>query len=230
MLRYLAPQDDLYFTALQQYQQQFKFGNAITSDLKAIAAQVYGQNLDTFFSQWVYREGYPTYAAKWHQSGDQVYLQLNQTTSRPNSVATFWMPVELQLQSAAGDTVIKVFNNQPSQNYTLTWSKAMTGMNIDPNDHIMNKTGAITNDPKLGVEQVPLKNLVIVPNPATNGWYVQHVPANTELSLMDIAGKQVWKSKVAAGEVYIPAQSLATGTYILTATDNSGAVSYKLVK
>src|SRR5690606_590878 len=162
----MAPDDATYFQLLQDFQQQYANGLAVTDDLKTMAATLYNRNLDTFFNQWVYKEGYPTYSMKWYQAGDDVYLQINQATSRPNSVTTFAMPVEVRLNSAAGDTTIKVYNDQASQNYSLKWSKTMTGLTIDPEDQIVNRQGTITKDQSLGINAVSVNTVMVYPNPA----------------------------------------------------------------
>lgn len=218
MLRYMAPQDSLYFKLLRTYQNQYAFGLAVTEDLHTIAEQVYGIDLDTFFNQWVYKEGYPTYGLKWYQDGNRVYLQINQATSKPSSVSAFAMPVEIQLKSANGDTVVRVYNDMATQNYSFNWDKTITGLTIDPDNHILNKNGAITNDPKLSVSAFDLDKVKIFPNPAGDTWQVSGLPSDAELELTDISGRQVWKGRSRIDT--IPAKHLSAGTYILTIQAN----------
>lgn len=215
MLRYMAPHDSLFFKLLRTYQAQYANGLAVTNDMHQLAEQVYGIDLDTFFNQWIYKEGYPTYALKWHQNGSQVYLQINQTVSRPASVPVFAMPVEIKLKSANGDTIVKVYNDMASQNYSLNWDKAITGLEIDPSDHIVNRTGAISNDPKLSVGVFDVEKVKVSPNPTGSNWEITNLPANAKLTLTDVTGKTIWKGNATAKTV-VPAQSLPSGSYILT--------------
>jgi aminopeptidase N len=53
--------DTLFFNTLKTFQQKFKDSFATTNDFKQVAEQVSGKNLTTFFNQWIYGEGYPTY-------------------------------------------------------------------------------------------------------------------------------------------------------------------------
>ena len=225
MLRFLAPQDSLFFTILKTYQQQYAFGNANTDDLKAIAASVYGQNLDTFFNQWVYEQGYPIYSTKWNQIGNTVYVALDQTTSLPSSVAVFFMPVELQFHSAAGDTIIKVYNDQASQLYSFTWGNTVTGMAIDPNNWIINDVGSITHDNTVQVSASVFANIKVYPNPSKDYWRVDKLPADTELSLTDSNGKTVWTGRSSKSSVSIPGKQLAPGNYILKLKSSTGDTS-----
>lgn len=219
MLRYMAPHDSLYFKLLRNYQSQYAFGLAVTEDLHTMAEQVYGIDLDTFFSQWVYKEGYPTYGLKWYQDGNKVYLQINQTTSKPSSVSVFAMPVEIQLKSANGDTVVRVYNDMATQNYSLNWDKTITGLAIDPDNQILNKNGSIANDPKLSVAIFDVDNIKVFPNPAGDTWQISGLPSDAELELTDIYGRKVWKGRSRIGT--IPAKHLPAGIYILTIQVNS---------
>jgi len=215
MLRYLAPQDSLFFNMLKTYQQQHSYGLAATADLKQIAEQVYGTDLDTFFNQWIYGEGYPTWTAKWAQANNTVFLQLNQTTSKPASVALFATPLSIRLSSAQGDTIVKVYNDQATQLYQFAWSKTMSGMSIDPNNDILNKTGSITNDPKLGLENVPGTGIAILPNPTATEWLVTGIRPGIVWTLTDMVGRTIYTATAQSDRLLIPAAQLPAGMYLL---------------
>lgn len=232
MLRYIAPADSLFFKAAQQYQQQYKFGNAFTSDLQHVFEQVYGRSLDTFFNQWIYKEGTPRYSGKWYQSGDHVYIQLSQVTSKPSSVANFVMPVELKLQSASGDTIVKLYNDLPTQTFVVFWDKTMTGFSIDPNNNVLDRTGgSITQDMSItSTPDIFTQNIKLYPNPAHDSWYLENVPSKATAYLTDAIGRIVWTAEV-DNNTTIPASGLHAGTYVLL-LNAAGylQVHYKLVK
>lgn len=233
MLRYMINNDSLFFATLKQYQQQFAFGNASTSNLRDIAESVSGTDLDTFFNQWVYLEGYPTYAIKWTQDAShQVVLKITQTTSKPASVPVFKIPVEIKLTSAQGDTVVRLDNEHPVQFYSFGWGRTMTGLVVDPYDNILNKTGAITNDPNIVNVAAQEPGVIhIFPNPSSSGWRITDLPVLSFLSLKDLTGREVWHSQLAGSEVFIPSDSLVSGAYMLTITSRDGQVlTRKLLK
>lgn len=229
MLRYIAPQDSFFFKGLQSFQQLYAYGNAYTSDFQNVMEQAYNIKLDTFFNQWIYGEGYPTYRARWYQDGSKVYVQINQTTSWPASVPVFWMPIELRLQSASGDTIVRVSNNQSIQAYTFSWGRSMTGITVDPNDNILNNTLLPIKDPTLSIKNVIFNQIKIYPNPATDSWHVSELPEHSFVKLMDINGKVLW-SKAASGNVTIPADSLAKGIYMVEVTIDKEGFTYKVIK
>ncbi len=223
MLRYTAPVDSLFFTVLKTYQQRYGLSNASTTDLKTIADSVYGMNLDTFFNQWIYGQGYPQYRIWWNQTGSDVYLKLVQTASCAGTTPLFSTFLELQLHSATSDTFLKVFNNADTQIYNFTWAPTMTTVYLNPNVWTLCKLlGTVQLDTTLGVTIPVASGISVSPNPTHNYWEVMRVPANAMLVLYDVLGNTVWKGKSTTGKTRIPGEGLPAGNYTLqyrSATD-----------
>lgn len=233
MLRYLAPADSLFFKGLKTYQQQYAFSNATTADFQKVMEQTYGVSLDTFFRQWVYGEGYPTYGVHWYQKGNMTLVQLKQTTSTPSSVPVFWMPVEIKLKSASSDTVFRIFNNQPVQTIPFYWDQTVTGVEVDPNDNILNRSMLVVHDSTvLNAEQLSLVEPVrIYPNPATDVWHVANIEDGSMLYVIDVMGRIVYQKVSATADEDIALPASGHGNYILTIIANGNTPKhYKLVK
>jgi len=228
MLRFLAANDSLFFAVLKTYQQQHAYSNANTADLKQIAAQLYNRNLDTFFSQWIDGEGYPKYTGSWNQQNGTVYIQLNQTTSKPTSVPLFVTPLELKLSSAQGDTIVRVYNNAATQMFQVNWSKTMTGFAVDPNNWILDRTGLLTHDVNLSVPVLYNTQLKVYPNPATDAWRIENLKPGTLLSLCDMQGRELWTLTARGTEILIPAKQYAPGIYLLKALTDKGSEAVRL--
>lgn len=232
MLHFICGNDSTYFQVCKNYQQQFSGATGTTGTLQGVAETVLGQNLDTFFNQWVYKEGWPVYDAVWAQGGSQVVVRLNQSTVMPASVPLFITPIELKFTSANGDTTIRVDNYVASQYYIFNWDKTATGMQVDPNRWLLRQVNSVVNDPAvLHVPGVVRQNFSVQPNPAHDSWQLSAVPENTALRLMDITGRTVWQSNnLNAYSITIPAESLPAGMYILQLTDNAKTTVVKLEK
>lgn len=230
MLRYMAPEDSLFFKGLRTYQQQYKYGTAVTADLKSIMEQAYGLSLDSFFRQWIYEQGYPTFNAKWAQGNTVVHIKLNQTTSH-SSVPAFTMPVEVRVTSANGDTTVTVPVDGDSSHYIFLWDKEVTGISVDPDNHIVDRPGSVVNDPAvLSIDNTVVSDVKIYPNPATDGWHIDNLGGKAVLKLVDMSGKEIW-TVLTTDKAYIPARNLPGGNYILQVTDASKEVTYhKLAK
>lgn len=231
MLRYQINNDSLYFAGLQSYQQQYANKTATTEDFKQVMAQITATNLDSFFNQWVYKEGLPLYYAQWAQNGNTAVVKLTQNTSMPSSIGLFTTPVDILLQGKHGDTLIRVLNDHNLQWYSFPWSDTMVGMVIDPEDHILNKTMSITqNTAILSVNELGQAAVEIFPNPAQNAWQIRKLVPGTELTLYDMNGSRIWHGMSDSTSVSIPASLLPPAGYMLTISIGGNNHSYKLVK
>ena len=120
MLRSVINNDSEFFQVYKTYQQQLKDSTGTILDFRnetknVLGLVVNGINIDSFFNQWAYLQGFPIYDITWNQSGSDVYVNLVQTTAVPSSVSLFTLPVDIQLHSATGDTIIRIVNNQSTQ-------------------------------------------------------------------------------------------------------------------
>jgi aminopeptidase N len=221
MLRYIAPTDSLFFSVLKAYQQQYAFGNASTANLKAIADSVYSMNLDTFFNQWIYRQGYPQYNIRWNQIGSTVYVELIQVPSCPGSVSLFRTPVELKLHGTTADTIVKVYNNIDTQVFSFNWSVHMSSVVLNPDAVILcSSLAPFTHDATLGIGTANMPhnptNIKVFPNPTENFWELKDLPDNADLKLTDKNGKLLWEGHSRKNYAEIPGAGLQPGNYFLS--------------
>lgn len=231
ILRYLAPKDSLFFAGLRAYQQQYKYGTALTKDFKAVMEQAYGQPLDTFFRQWIYGEGYPIYGVRWEQANNLVHIKIKQTTTH-HSVNVFHVPLQVMLHSANGDTTVTLDITDTARHYILVWDKGMTGLTIDPQDYIINATAIVQRDPDLlYIDEQVYTHMQVYPNPATDGWHVDHAVPGSSIKLYSVNGQLLWQENSTNGKSYIPATNLPHGCYLLQ-VQTEGAKTYyqKLVR
>ncbi len=236
-LRSVVNNDSDYFHIFRNYQQLNAGGNGTIDDFKnsakaLLGTVVNGINLDTFFKQWIYLEGFPKYVLHWNQVGSDVYIELTQTTSAPASVPLFKVPIEFRLHAVSGDTVVRILNDQVVQTFHFTYGNTLTGMFMDPNCWLTYKLLSYVHDLTLGVPEDNGKNVTILSNPANAGWEVMHLPANSSLSLTDMSGRVQWQSNSGNSErVAIPAGDLPGGSYMLNViAPGNIRSSHKLVK
>src|SRR5438876_2143765 len=58
--------DEIFFKALREYFDRYKYKNATTQDFQKVFEEIYGQPLDWFFDEWVYKGiGRPKYEYSW---------------------------------------------------------------------------------------------------------------------------------------------------------------------
>lgn len=228
-LRYMAPEDSLFFKVLRTYQTMHSFGNASTADLKSIAESIYGFSLDTFFNQWIYGRGYPLYKVRWNQIGSRVVVKLMQSTSCPSATPHFSTPVEIHLKAGSIDTFVKVYNSLDTQDYYIDWAQTVTGVALNTNVWTLLRPNGITKDATLGTGMIEGSMPAISPNPSDHYWQIDNVATGTQLLLTDLSGKVLWEGVAKNGSAQVSAQELAAGLYLLR-LQGSSAATLKLVR
>lgn len=131
--------DDLFFESCRNYLSDpalaYSFSN--TQLLKQHLEQNSGLNLEEFFNDWFYGEGYPSYEILWKQNDDfSLDVNIKQSSINP-SVAFFEMPVPIRFENGLIDTIL-VFNNQfNNQNFHIPFSFKLNTATADPDKWIL---------------------------------------------------------------------------------------------
>ncbi|MCZ7558051.1 MAG: M1 family metallopeptidase [Bacteroidia bacterium] len=72
--------EEQYHRVMKEYLLRYAYSNAETNDLKRVIEDVAGMNLHWFFSQWLYRAGYPelTVRSWWDEQKQALMVQVRQ--------------------------------------------------------------------------------------------------------------------------------------------------------
>ncbi len=213
MLRFMVGNDSVFFSILKTHLQAHAYSTATTEDFKHTAEQVLQRNLDTFFNQWIYREGYPDINAQWSQIAQHVVVRVQQQGTVPGSVAAFSTPLGLRFRSSDRDTVVIVYMSKPSEDFYFEWNGKIDSVEIDPDDWILNLGGNTARNTDLAptADAEPF----VYPNPAFKAWHVAALPPGTDMRVTDMAGRMVSGQHVIAGAAIIPNEAFLPGFYIL---------------
>lgn len=220
--------DTHFFQALNNYlnDPNLAFGYAVTHDLKFHLEQVSGQDLTTFFSDWVYNQGYPRYTLTAQSLGNQtVQVQVSQTQSHP-SVAFFALPVPVRFIGSQGevfDTVLDHTSNH--QLFTVEVPFSPVDIVFDPQRHLISRNNSAT----LGVDTFSIQeSIVLHPNPAET--LIEVVLPDTielnEIIIYTLTGQEISTHT----EKQIQVESLSSGTYLMEIFTSKGAFHKKFVK
>jgi aminopeptidase N len=227
-LRFEMQDDNKFLQTLQAFQQQFKGSVATAEDFKIVAQNISGKNLTDFFNQWYYGEGYPTFNVDCSKQGDSIVLLVNQTVSAPSVTPFFKGLYEFTISSLQGDTTVKVNMTVNNQVFKFRSNRIPTGLTVDPNNWVINKTGSIitgVNDPVNVSTDVKL-----FPNPGNGIIYLQY-PANwfTHLSIYDVNGRLLKQSSINNGSVSQTIDSGLTSGFYFIRLNGKGRVATKKV-
>lgn len=228
-LRFEVNNNSLFFAGLKQYQQTYADSNAIGNDMKSVFENVSGLDLTDFFDQWYFGEGYPTISLEWNQNTSQTVLVVSETTSVPNVTPFFKTSLELTLNSAQGDTTVRIYVDQNNQQFVFNWNNPIQSIDIDPNQWILNTVGSVTQNPNLvsvSAAEVDTK-LNIYPVPSTNQLTVSAAKAIKGIRLFDMTGRAI-ESYAGTGEnTTLDISNLSAGAYIIEVTFNGIADTVK---
>lgn len=220
--------DTAFFQALRNYlnDSNLAYGYAITTDLKAKLEAVHGSNLDEFFNDWVYNQGYPTYTITAQNWGvGQAKIIVNQTQSDP-SVTFFEMPLEIRLSGAGGlthDVVVEHTTN--GQEFIVSVPFVVTGVTFDPNKHIISRNNVATlSSNSFDLEQT----ISVYPNPANDELHLM-MPTSVQLEKVQIYNTlgQLVGQKI---EHDFSISELASGIHLLKITTSEGVIHKNFIK
>ncbi len=129
--------DSLFFTSLKTYANHpdLKYGNALTEDFQSVCEQQSGQDLDWFFTEWIYREGRPEYSVVWYIYGNNPYtikIKIDQSNAE-----FYQMPLMLQLSGTEIDTSIRVINSLKNQEFKFSMSAYPDTLKVDPENWVL---------------------------------------------------------------------------------------------
>ncbi|MEY3442740.1 MAG: hypothetical protein RLZZ519_1021 [Bacteroidota bacterium] len=125
--------DEAFFRGIKDYYAKFKFGNALSIDLENAMEAASGEGLGTFFTQWLYRPGFPKLDVewKWSKGKKTVSLQITQTQKSD----AFVFPLEIAFLDADGQMIqtstIDVTSMAHKASFVLP--KAPASIVLDPN-------------------------------------------------------------------------------------------------
>lgn len=235
MLRYIMG-DTNFFQALRNYLSDatLAYKYAVTPQFQAHLEAVHGSSLQEFFDDWVYKEGYPTYAINAYNSGvNQATVVINQTQSITNSAQTgyvsfFEMQVPVRLNLSNSTTLDVRLNNTfggQSFNVALPAGTTITGVTFDPNKDIIsrNSTATLSSDDFTFSNQVSL-----FPNPSNE--YVEiELPDYAQLQKVNfytILGQKAFETNTNK----INISGLSDGVYSIIIETTEGKALKKFIK
>ncbi|MGH7724728.1 MAG: M1 family aminopeptidase [Candidatus Eiseniibacteriota bacterium] len=201
--------DGAFFAGLSLYGQRHGYDDATTAEFQDAMEDASGEDLDWFFTPWVFDQGMPTYQWSWSSHATQpeasqlVLLVRQVQTNSPY----YRMPIELRVARADGlpDTTVTVWNEaQASQSFVLPLEGTPTAVTFDPRNSILKRIQPLSVDVPdppgaFAGPSVPRLALAIAPNPArgavqlTGTWHLSADPMRepVRLRLYDASGRRI---------------------------------------
>lgn len=217
-----------FYQGLQAYlsNTDLAFDYAKTPDLQAILEDTSGEDLEEFFNDWVYGEGYPSYQLEWGRiNANQIEITLNQTQSH-NSVSFFEATVPIKIFGTGGEEEIMLLeNNSNGEQFVLDIAYEIGLIVIDHNRHLISRNNTVT----LGISDLELaESFIIYPNPASSHFTIRK-PNDISLEsieIYDVLGRKVMTPDI---QETISVEALAKGLHFVKFKTDRGSLVKKLL-
>lgn len=241
--------DEAFHQTLRTYvgSDEFRFGNANTADFQAVVEAVSGQDLDTFFRQWVTEgTGEPVYRVRWYyepaETGYLVTVDLEQLQSMDepsawdqSNVEVFVMPITFEVHTDEQKFRVTFQNDQRVQRFQFDVPLEPRDLVFDPDRDVLHRSSVQAVQAQSPSPERPgLSIESVFPNPASSYATIRlnsPTPEATRLELVDVLGRVVRRVGIASGEneASIPVQDLASGLYFVRIKNASGSESATLI-
>jgi aminopeptidase N len=227
--------DSLFFKAIHQYLEDplVAYGFAHTADLQRNLETVSRMDLNYFFNQWFYGQGYPSFTVKWNENTNNfANITISQATSDP-SVSFFKVPLQLTFKNATQSKTFVINDTINNQQASLDLGFVADSVLIDPSQYLIS-----AQDTAIKIPSVITKNLIqIYPNPFSNNIIVSirnPVDPSLQFQLFNALGQRLIATTFnltgADATFSLPVGPLANGVYFARIEGNTTKFEQELVK
>lgn len=127
--------DTAFQIFIRTYYERYKGKNADTEDLRNIAEQITGKNLEQFFRQWLYTPGIPQLDIKWKYSEKDLKVFI--TVSQLQKQGIFEFPLELKINTDKQPRIITLNVAKQSETFTVPVTSVVNDIYADPNTSLL---------------------------------------------------------------------------------------------
>ena len=230
MLRYKLG-DEAFFEGIRNYlaDPELAYSYARTPDLQKHLEAVSGEDLDEFFKDWLYGEGYPAYEVVWSQNDADktIHLQVNQKQSHP-SVSFFEMPLPITVRGPDGKSeMLRLEVSEDKQTFSLQLDFDVISILVDPETQLISKNNAAV----LGLDEETLNSSVsIFPNPVSNILNIENQGdfELTKITIYNVLGEKVLEKDNPENEISL--DRLKFGVHLVVIDTDLGSIHKTILK
>ncbi len=225
--------DSTYFSIFRAYRAEFAFKSAVTSDFINVVNQVTRSDMNWFFDEWIYGQGYPVYAYTYHDSAGTLSFYIKQEQV---NAPIFKMPVEFAVYSGGQEKTFKFTDSLAVQITRFQFSETVDSVAFDPDEKILKKTAAWTG-PLPTESQLQLFDCINYPNPFRQSTEIQYfigADSRVTFEVYDVLGREV--DTINQGyrlpgmyTLSFNGKGLASGAYLVRMNTDFGSKTLKIV-
>ncbi|HEX8548087.1 MAG TPA: M1 family aminopeptidase [Cytophagaceae bacterium] len=220
--------DKAFFEGLKMYlsDPKLKYNYAFTKDLQRHMETTSGMNLENYFNDWIYGQGYPIYDYSWTQdASNNITIQLKQQQSHP-SVDLFELPLPFLLKNRQRDSLVVFENDKVEQSIQFNPGFKVDSVLLDPYHDIIHKIAGTTSisdgqlEGKVRIYPTITEDRIDVSN---------FLNLDINLDFYDAFGRLL-VSKKSSEAFYLNTAQYPDGVYFIRLNANNQIVNYKVIK
>lgn len=213
-----------FFQAINNYLEDpnLAYSFAKTVDLKNHFESVSGVDLTEFFNDWYAGQGFPSYTISAKQSGANLRLQVNQSSSH-SSVNFYEMPIPIRIYGEGKDTTLRLEHTNNPQFYDAIINFPIDSIAFDPDLWIVSANNTVFFQKLLG-------GFDVFPNPTTNEISINSSTSISEIQIFDIKGKLILQLHPNTLSSNISTKKFGNGMYIVKIINKEGTFEKKFQK
>ena len=120
--------DNAFWKGIRAYYTKYRNANVMTSDFQKVMEEVSGQDLETFFKQWIFTKGYPELKWDWAYKKGKVVMNLEQL----QDYHVFNFPLEVEIKTADKSTISTLQVTSKKSSFDIKVDAMPTEINLDP--------------------------------------------------------------------------------------------------
>jgi aminopeptidase N len=228
MIRFELNSDELFFTVLKNFQEQFADSLASAPDFIKVLNETTGKDFNDFFEQWYYGEGYPIYSITYKQNGNELTIGAIQTSSMPEITPFYKMKMPYKLFFSDGtDSTVILHQESNSMNFTLPVSKKIDSIQVDPEKWTLKKVESI-----FGISENSSANYFsLTPNPVDERLNIHYEGGViNQITIRNLYGIKIKEMQTMQPISFISVSELNPGVYFITINVNSSNFTLKFIK
>ncbi len=129
--------DDAFWKGIRKYYRTYQYSNAQTSDFIEIMEKTSGQDLNTFFKQWLFTAGHPVLDGSWAYDTKKKTLNLIINQTQSGQPFDFALELGIYTDGIFPPTIHKLKINKATDNFSIPVATKPTRIELDPNTKLL---------------------------------------------------------------------------------------------
>ncbi len=120
--------DEIFWKGIRHYYETYKNSNVLTGDFRKVMEEISGDDLKSFFQQWIHTKGYPELLWSWKYQNKKVVVSIEQKQNH----YTFNFPLEIGIKTNGKMRVDTLQVNDNRQTFEIPSDTKPEEVTLDP--------------------------------------------------------------------------------------------------